>query len=121
MGNLKKNIYDQIFVNLQTIYAIGQSSTTVNEAVGIRARLSTVDVFQFALAFTSFTNIFISEKTIIQNSNNIHIYQFTVKTGEMTVTYTHGQVFGRTKSRKFAQAEAKSKINILFLIIMMVK
>ena len=42
-------------------------------------------------------------------------------TGEMTVGYTHGQILGRSKSSKFAPAEAKSKINILFLIIMMKK
>ena len=39
--------------------------------------------------------------------------------GSMTNKKTHGQVFGRTKSKKFAQLDAIRKIGILFLIIMM--
>ena len=60
-------------------------------------------------------------RAIIRNSNHLHICRIAENTEEMTVTYTHGQVFGRTKSRKFAQVEVKSKINILFLIIMIEK
>ena len=42
-----------------------------------------------------------------------------IYTGEMTGENTHGQVLGRTKSRKFAQVETNSKTNILFFIIML--
>ena len=56
----------------------------------------------------------------ISSSLKTHNTKFD-KAGEMIHGYTHGQVFGRTKSKKFAHVEAKSKINILFLIIMMKK
>ena len=46
-----------------------------------------------------------------------NLHPWKLNNTEATVdSLTHGQALGRTKSRKFAQVEENSKINILFLI-----
>ena len=60
--NLKKwDICVGIFANNETIYAIIESSSTLNKTISIRARYVAFNVFHLALVFTSCSDIFIPE------------------------------------------------------------